>query len=137
IPRGSTINTTGLSRRATIGLLQLNNDLSARYQTTFGGMESTTLVGGTVQYEDTETFSAQSETLTPRVEVVQGGTERRDFGEGRSQRVIYGLFAQQTLGIADRLFLTAAGRVDASSVFAQDERWQFYPKASASYVVSE
>ena len=36
---------------------------------------------------------------------------------------------------SDRLFLTGAVRYDASSTFAPSERWQAFPKFSASYVV--
>ena len=35
----------------------------------------------------------------------------------------------------DKLFLTAAARYDASSTFAPSERWQLFPKFSASYVL--
>jgi TonB-linked SusC/RagA family outer membrane protein len=46
-----------------------------------------------------------------------------------------GFYGQQEVGINDRLFLTAAVRYDASSTFAPSERWQSFPKLSASYVV--
>jgi hypothetical protein len=44
---------------------------------------------------------------------------------------------QETLGFRDRIFLTAAGRVDGSSVFGEDNRNQFYPKVSGAYVISD
>jgi outer membrane receptor protein involved in Fe transport len=69
--------------------------------------------------------------------VVQSGTTSRVFGETRAERAIAGVFIQQKLGFVDRLFLTGALRMDASSVFGVDERLQFYPKASAAYVVSD
>ena len=46
-----------------------------------------------------------------------------------------GFYAQQEVGWRDRLFLTGAVRYDASSTFAPSERWQAFPKFSASYVV--
>jgi TonB-dependent SusC/RagA subfamily outer membrane receptor len=46
-----------------------------------------------------------------------------------------GFYGQQEVGVNDRLFLTAAVRYDASSTFAPSERWQSFPKLSASYVV--
>ncbi|HEV7836695.1 MAG TPA: TonB-dependent receptor, partial [Gemmatimonadaceae bacterium] len=46
-----------------------------------------------------------------------------------------GFYGQQELGFRDKLFLTAAVRYDASSTFAPSERWQAFPKFSASYVV--
>jgi TonB-dependent starch-binding outer membrane protein SusC len=45
-----------------------------------------------------------------------------------------GFYGQQELGWADKLFLAAAVRYDASSTFAPSERWQAFPKFSASYV---
>ncbi|MEA2764800.1 MAG: hypothetical protein QOK07_1204, partial [Gemmatimonadaceae bacterium] len=46
-----------------------------------------------------------------------------------------GFYGQQELAFRDRLFLTGAVRYDASSTFAPSERWQSFPKLSASYVV--
>ena len=46
-----------------------------------------------------------------------------------------GFYGQQEVGFKDKLFLTAAVRYDASSTFAPSERWQAFPKFSASYVV--
>jgi outer membrane receptor protein involved in Fe transport len=48
-----------------------------------------------------------------------------------------GFFGQQQFGWRDRLFLTGALRMDGSSTFGEDERWQMYPKISGSWVVSE
>jgi TonB-linked SusC/RagA family outer membrane protein len=140
IPRGTSAPGLGggFARRATQNQLQTNSDLNIRYQTALRSrLESTTLIGGTLQYETGTRFSAQSENLTPVSEVIQSGTTQRDANEFRSPFTIYGLFAQETLGWNDRLFLTGAARLDASSSFGEGERWQFYPKGSASYIVSE
>lgn len=48
-----------------------------------------------------------------------------------------GLYAQEQVGWGDRLFVTGALRVDNSSVFGNDIKQLYYPKISASYVVSE
>lgn len=128
----------GFSRRAEREFLQLNNDLNIRYQTFIGSdLESTTLVGGTVQFEEYSNIGLEAREFSPFIEVVSGGGNFAQPGESRGERVIYGAFAQQTFGFQDKLFLTAAGRFDAASSFGLEERWQFYPKVSASYVVSE
>jgi hypothetical protein len=49
----------------------------------------------------------------------------------------FGYFLQQQIGFRDRIFLQGGLRWDASSTFGEDERWQLYPKMSASWVVSE
>ena len=127
----------GLSRRAVFDFLQLNNDINLRYQRhIFPHVQSTTRIGGTLQYEKGETFSAEAKDLSPVSRVVSSGANVV-AGEFRSKKAIYGGFIQQTLGIANRLFITGAARIDASSVYGADNRWQFYPKASASYLISD
>jgi hypothetical protein len=56
--------------------------------------------------------------------------------EYRNKRVIYGSFLQETIGYMDKLFLTGALRVDGASTFGEDDRFQLFPKASFSYVIS-
>ena len=140
IPRGTSAPGLGegFTRRAERSVLQVNNDLNIQYRTALSpAIESTTLLGGTLQYDETTVFSAESQTLSPVSRVVQSGTTSRVFGESRGERAIAGLFVQQKLGFGERLFLTGALRMDASSVFGEDERLQFYPKTSAAYVISD
>jgi TonB-linked SusC/RagA family outer membrane protein len=127
----------GLARRAERDFYAVNNDMNISYRTfLMPEVQSTTSVGGTVQYENASTFSAQSSDLSPVAQIVPGGATQ-SIGEFRSEQSVYGFFAQETIGLWGRLFVTAAGRVDASSVFGKDNRWQFYPKVSASYVISD
>ena len=48
-----------------------------------------------------------------------------------------GGYLQQRFGWHDRLFVTAAVRVDNNSAFGNDFKWVTYPKVSASWVVNE
>ncbi|HEU5219078.1 MAG TPA: SusC/RagA family TonB-linked outer membrane protein [Gemmatimonadales bacterium] len=48
-----------------------------------------------------------------------------------------GVWGQEQIGWNDRLFLTAALRVDNNSAFGEDFKWVTYPKLSASWVMSE
>ncbi len=139
IPSGTSaaLYPLGFARRGNRAFLQLNNDLNLRYQTSLSSaLQSTTVLGGTLQFERSNNFTAQSTQLSPVSQIVSSGAAQV-LGEFRGQNTIYGAFAQQTLGLANRLFVTVAGRVDASSVFGKEDRWQFYPKASASYLISE
>ncbi|MDZ7898475.1 MAG: TonB-dependent receptor [Arcicella sp.] len=135
------VNTTpsynaGLSRRADANVLQLNNDLNIRYQTKFGeSIESTTGVGGTIQYDRSQTTAINAQQLGIFGETVNNGATIV-AGESRSERAFAGVFVQQTFGIANKLYLTGAGRWDAASVYGIDNRWQFYPKVSGSYIIS-
>jgi len=128
----------GFQRFATQSVRQVNVDVNARYfRELSDGLKSTTLIGGTLQYDETDILGSQTINTTPNVEIVGGGvttvaSETRDV-----VRTIYGAFIQQTFGLYDRFFLTGAIRMDASSVFGKDERFQFFPKVSASYVLSD
>ncbi len=139
IPIGTTAPglSNGFSRHSKYDVFQINNDANLRYSTFIGEMlESTTLIGATLQYERYQTLSTEAKDLSPVVQIVPGGATQA-LGENRGEWAIYGFFAQQTFGFRNRLFATVAGRLDASSVFGEKERWQFYPKASFSYLVSE
>jgi hypothetical protein len=48
-----------------------------------------------------------------------------------------GFFLQQNIKLYDKVFITLAGRIDGSSVFAKNNRNNFYPKASISYSLSD
>jgi TonB-linked SusC/RagA family outer membrane protein len=48
-----------------------------------------------------------------------------------------GFYGQQQFGWQDRLFLTAAVRVDNNSSFGKDIKWVTYPKFSLSWVLNE
>ena len=127
----------GLARRAEFDFLQLNNDLHVRYQQDVAPhVQSTLLVGGTLQYEKGATFSAEAKDLSPVARTVSSGATVA-ASEFRSEQTLYGGFVQQTVAFFDQLFLTSAARVDASSVYGQDQRWQFYPKAGAAYLISK
>jgi outer membrane receptor protein involved in Fe transport len=50
---------------------------------------------------------------------------------------IWGYYLQQTFSLNDNFFLTLAGRIDGASSFSPDNREQFYPKVSTSYLISD
>ena len=138
IPLGNTFpgEATGFSRRADLNRTLLNAGATARYKTAFSeGMESTTLVGFDVQNERSTSFAVSTRDLTLGVGTIVSGNDPSPPGEFRSEINILGAFAQETIGIQDQLFLTGAVRVDGSSVFGEDNRWNVYPKVSGSYDV--
>ncbi|WP_242928346.1 SusC/RagA family TonB-linked outer membrane protein [Pontibacter vulgaris] len=126
----------GYSRRADRTSYLLNNDLNVSYKATLGDwLVSTTGAGATAQIEKNYTTGITATQLGPIAEISTNGATVV-AGESRVDINILGFFAQQTFGIGDRLFLTGAGRYDVSSVFGPDNRWQFYPKVSGSYLIS-
>lgn len=135
-PRNTTPSYNGgFIRRADATVIQLNNDLTATYQKEIAKeLQSTTSLGGTLQYDRTLTFSANATQLGAFGQTINNGTIAA--GEFRGERVIMGAFLQQTFGFKNRYFVTGAARVDASSVYGIDNRWQFFPKVSGTYIVS-
>ena len=125
----------GFSRRGDATVFQINNDVNLSYTKNVSDwLVSTTGLGGTLQYDKTYTFAATAQQLGAFGETINNGTIVA--GEFRSERTILGAFAQQSLGFKDRLFVTGAARIDASSVYGENNRWQFFPKVSGSYVIS-
>jgi TonB-linked SusC/RagA family outer membrane protein len=132
-PPGSTARPDGLAEYGDQNRTLLNLDATLAYDTQFGAdFTSTTTVGGTYQYEEASSLTASANQLALGIETLDGGT-LVPGGNGRFQTALAGAFIQETVGLYDRIFLTAAGRVDASSRFAEDDRLQFYPKVSASW----
>jgi TonB-linked SusC/RagA family outer membrane protein len=127
----------GFSRRGDLNVFQINNDLNLSYQAHVNDwLESTTGLGGTIQYDRSYTTAITAQQLGTFGETINNGSSIV-AGENRVERSIVGAFVQQTFGIAEKIFLTGAARVDASSVYGEDNRWQFFPKVSGSYIVSE
>jgi TonB-dependent starch-binding outer membrane protein SusC len=66
-----------------------------------------------------------------------GSLTTRTSGEGYVSNATVGMFVQQQAAWQNRLFLTAAVRGDDNSAFGKDFAAAYYPKLSASWVVSE
>jgi outer membrane receptor protein involved in Fe transport len=136
IPRGTTTATTGravsINRFSTL----LNNDLVGSAQWDLGEeLRLTTSGGMNHTYTWAENLNATSTELPPGTQLVRGAVQFAS--QGRVETATLGFFGQQQVGWRNRVFLTGALRMDASSTFGSDERWQMYPKISGSWVVSE
>ncbi|MBX3242508.1 MAG: SusC/RagA family TonB-linked outer membrane protein [Chitinophagaceae bacterium] len=98
---------------------------------------STTQVGYSMQYEKSNFTILQGRGLAPFVQTVTGASTVLPGTDQRSEISINGGYLQQNFKFRNRYFLTAAGRVDGSSVFGEEERNQFYAKLSGSYIISD
>jgi TonB-linked SusC/RagA family outer membrane protein len=58
-------------------------------------------------------------------------------GQTRSEQTSLGFFVQEQVGWQDKLYLTAAVRVDDNSAFGENFSIVVYPKASLSYVITD
>lgn len=61
----------------------------------------------------------------------------RNADENRLKNITGGAFTQALFGFKDKYFFTVGARVDGNSAFGEDFGFQTYPKASASWVVSD
>jgi TonB-linked SusC/RagA family outer membrane protein len=140
IPRGTTAPGLpgGFGRSSIYNVAQLNNDINISYRTELGeSIKSSTLLGGTMQYERNNQLTMQSESLSPVAVVASAGSAAQAFTDSRAELALYGAFLQQSFEIMDAFFITGAIRMDASSVFAPENRFQFFPKVSGSALLSE
>ena len=116
------------------------------YSLDYAGTASTTLsptitsafsVGA--QYIDREfrnTIAQGNRFATILVRNVGSATDRTSWDEYLSVKSL-GFFGQEQIGWKDRLYVTAALRMDNSSIFGSDVKELFYPKFSIAYTASE
>ena len=129
-PQGILSNQSWLGTTVTleyIGSYSWNPSSDFKNTLSFGG-----------QKVDTEFLSilAYGEGLPPGEATVSGAAQQLSREE--NQKVVNaGFFGQTLFGLKDRYFLTLGGRVDGNSAFGGDFGLQFYPKISASYILSE
>lgn len=74
--------------------------------------------------------------LPPGATTVTSGSVK-ESDETSSESRTFGAFVEQSFAIRDRLFLTGAIRSDRNSAFGADFETVFYPKFSASWVLSD
>ncbi len=131
---GTAPNSTGRSQSVFQGNRIVNQDGVATYSwAPVGSFEFRTTGGFNYTNQTVRTTNAVANGLAPVGELVGAGSV---FSAGQTEVELrtLGFFGQQEVSINDRLFLSGAVRYDASSTFAPSERWQAFPKFSASYV---
>ncbi|MGE6221505.1 SusC/RagA family TonB-linked outer membrane protein [Nubsella zeaxanthinifaciens] len=114
-----------------------NNELNLTYDTkVVDNLLSTTQLGGSYQYQKDLYSLLNGRGLAPFVQSVNGASSILPNIDSRSEFAISGAYLQQNFKYKDHWFVTAAIRVDQSTVFGEDQRTQTYLKANMSYVPS-
>lgn len=113
-----------------------NNDLNISYQKKIGQFSTATVLGGNYQFAREQISVTQGRDLAPFVQTVNGASVALPSLFVDAPSALAGAFLQETFGFGDRLYLTLAGRMDASSRFPKETRTNFYPKAGLSYLLS-
>ncbi len=128
----------GYASTASNQVFLMNNDVNASYTKEISAkLTSVTQAGFSNQFSKDQFVLAQGRALAPFVETVNGAAIPLPASSGIGRLQIWGYYLQETLNLNDRLFLTLAGRVDGASSFSPENRNQFYPKVSTSYLISD
>jgi TonB-linked SusC/RagA family outer membrane protein len=96
-----------------------------------------TTVGGDYTNAESDSTYANGTNLPPGASTVSAAAIRTAANQQPTAVKTLGLYAQEQLGIHDRLFLTLALRTDQNSAFGTNFQDVYYPKASVSWVASE
>ncbi|WP_142784763.1 SusC/RagA family TonB-linked outer membrane protein [Changchengzhania lutea] len=137
VPIGTNTVLLGSASTSTISTKLFNSDLTASFDKKIGeNIKSTTTTGFAWQSEKTLVRSISGTGIAEGVKTTNGAASI-STNENRSEITTWGGFLQQTFGFSDKLFITGAIRLDGASVFAPNERNQFFPKASMSYLISD
>jgi TonB-linked SusC/RagA family outer membrane protein len=73
----------------------------------------------------------------PGLQTISSAAQKPVTSDNYQNNNTLGYYGQEQIGWQDRLFLTAAVRVDNNSSFGKDVKWVTYPKASLSWVLTE
>lgn len=137
IPRGSSAPSvpTGRASSTTDRARLVNSDIDLTYLSNLGSVKLTHGLGMNWQRQQVTVVASRAEDLALFTQTVQGS--RQFATEGRDDRRTLGFYAQEQIGVNDRLFLTGSLRSDASSAFGSDERQQWFPKVGAALNLSQ
>lgn len=124
---------------ATDNLMLFNNDLNITYNRNLSkNLTSTTMAGYQIQYNRRQYAAQDGRDLAPFGKTIAAANNLFNRPvQSISERFISGAFIQQTFAWKEQVFVTVAGRVDKSSVFAEDNQNNFYPKVSGSWVLTD
>src|SRR5215218_9829632 len=97
-----------------------------------------TTSGGLQAYRSEISALTGTATIFPAIPItsVTGGTNRNGIEDFVANATV-GVFGQEQVAWNNRLFVTAALRADDNSAFGKEFSAAYYPKVSASWVVSE
>jgi TonB-linked SusC/RagA family outer membrane protein len=104
----------------------------------WSGLKSSTSLGVQYYQKRIEYIGVQgNEFAAPGLETVATAARKTFTSDDYLDNNTLGFFMQEQLSLSDRLFLTAAVRVDNNSAFGDEIKWVVYPKASLSWVLNE
>src|SRR5690349_13668016 len=138
VPRNAVLGTAPLATGRSQSVFQasrvINQDGVGSYTwNPLGPFDLRTTAGVNYTDQRVRMTSATANGLAPVGELVSAGSVFAGAQTDVELRTL-GFYGQQEVAWRNKLFLTGGVRYDASSTFAPSERWQAFPKLSASYV---
>ena len=115
----------------------LTLDYSGNLKYALRAVDFTTSMGLQAYRSEVSNITASGTTFPASPITTVSGATTLSAAEGYTANATVGLFVQQALAWQNRLFLTAAVRGDDNSAFGKDYSAAYYPKVSASWVLSE
>jgi TonB-linked SusC/RagA family outer membrane protein len=134
---GAAFEPLGYVGSALVNTQLINNDINVSYSTKNAKISSLTTLGFNHQFQKTTGVFNQGRDLQNGISNITGAAIQLPQRYTDDRKQIYGAFLQQTFGLNNYLFLTAAARVDGSTVYPADNRNYLFPKISASWNVSD
>lgn len=116
------------------------SQLTAIASKKFGDHSFRFLLGCSYEDQDYQTLSAyRQEYAYPEYEVINAGADNefKDNGGTHTQLSLGSFFGRINYNFKERYLLEANFRADGSSRFAPENRWGFFPSASAAWRISE
>jgi hypothetical protein len=122
-------------RRSTVA--SADYSISARVNLTSALSSSSSLGGQFYRTELNSSFLGGTGFPGKGLETVSAVTTPALSTQTQTVNTTIGAYGQEQFGWNDRLFLTAAMRVDNNSAFGEDFKWVTYPKVGVAWVVNE
>ena len=114
-------------------------DFKTSWNRNFGSnISSTFLVGGQSFWQDRWFREVGIRNFaSSELRTLRGGSTVSAVDEWFEEVINAGAYAQEQIGLGDKLFLTGGVRIDGNSAFGDDFGFEVYPKAGVSWVVSD
>ncbi|MXX70803.1 MAG: TonB-dependent receptor plug domain-containing protein [Gemmatimonadetes bacterium] len=131
-------NKLGNKRNHTRSFRDITTEYRATLSNSFGEtLTSEFTAGFQGNFENTIRVDARGTDFpAPGVKSVDA-TSTTQGSERRVEEINAGVFVQETLGLWDKVFVTAGMRLDGNSAFGNEFNTQLYPKASVAYNISQ
>src|SRR6185503_9127891 len=137
-PYGYVTDRPGSIRKQDWNSRTLSTDYVASQQISLTSAFKTTIsVGGQLVKTDRDSVLLIGAELPGPAPATVSSANSVTSAVAQSQVITGGFLGQAMIAFKDRYFITGGARIDGNSAFGENLGLQTYPKASASYVISE